>query len=251
MAEAMKREEVAELLRDLNECQVHLKRNNVYSCLRRFREVLRRVQKTRMLAQDERLVMKEINAFQGDLAASRAYRDMYGPATFRDNDLKTTLDFLEMLIDLKEEELREEREAVERSQKVDDSPAEGSRALAMKAKEALDRGDWGTAGEIIKDDEAATDMVFNMLVSAGIEHRRRHDPDRAIAEYRKALVIQPDDEGLYYNIARACVEKRDWEGAWEAVEQALEINPDFAEGRNLGHFIKRERERSPGGDQVR
>jgi len=74
----------------------------------------------------------------------------------------------------------------------------------------------------------------------GIEYRKNGNIDGAITEFRKALVFHPDDEGLYYNIARAYLENKAWKDAEEAVLQAMEINPDFAEGKALLSFLRKQ-----------
>ena len=66
-----------------------------------------------MLPADEKELNKIINEFQEQLANSRTFRDVYGPVTFRDNDIETALDFMNQLIMIKEEEIHQSLEISE------------------------------------------------------------------------------------------------------------------------------------------
>ena len=50
-----------------------------------------------MLPDDEKQLHHDINTFQDDLSASRAFRHLYGPVTFKDGDFETSLDFMKQL----------------------------------------------------------------------------------------------------------------------------------------------------------
>ena len=52
------------------------------------------------------------------------------------------------------------------------------------------------------------------------------------------LAISPQDEGLYYNIARVYVCKKEWKTASEMMQSALMINPEFEEGIRLLEYIR-------------
>ena len=58
-----------------------------------------------MLPADEKQLHKDINKFQDDLSSSPAFRNIYGPVTFKDDDFDTSLDFMKQLIQIKEEEI--------------------------------------------------------------------------------------------------------------------------------------------------
>jgi len=66
--------------------------------------------------------------------------------------------------------------------------------------------------------------TFNRL---GITLRKQGKPDMAIEEYRKALKIAPNDAGLYYNMAMAYSEGRQFQDAFNFLDKALTINPDL------------------------
>lgn len=68
--------------------------------------------------------------------------------------------------------------------------------------------------------------IFNEL---GIELRKNDLFDAAVVNYLKALKIDPEDEAVYFNIARAYNECGKKEKALQSVKKALELKPDFKE----------------------
>lgn len=66
--------------------------------------------------------------------------------------------------------------------------------------------------------------TFNML---GIALRKQGRWQDAIKEYQKALKVSPDDEHLFFNMAMAFAEGNDFRRAYEHLNKALEINPQF------------------------
>lgn len=66
--------------------------------------------------------------------------------------------------------------------------------------------------------------TFNRL---GITLRKQGKWDQAIEEYRKAVKVAPNDAGLYYNIAMAYSEGRQYQDAFNFLDKALRINPDL------------------------
>ncbi|HET6461657.1 MAG TPA: tetratricopeptide repeat protein [Syntrophales bacterium] len=103
--------------------------------------------------------------------------------------------------------------------------------------EIVDQGDYAKARELIADNDLLTTFIVQTYNSNGIRFRREGAYDKAIREFEKALVILPDDEGLYYNIARAQVETKDWKLAESSIREALKINPLFKEGNDLLKYI--------------
>ena len=61
----------------------------------------------------------------------------------------------------------------------------------------------------------------------GIALRKQGKWSEAILEYNKALTVCPDDEHLHYNIAMAHAEGKQHDKAAEAMEKALELDPDL------------------------
>jgi len=235
MDEVIKREEASIIAKELKHCQLNLKKGNIFSCLVCFEGVLKKMLGTNMLPSDSKQLNEDINSFQHDLASSKTFKDVYGPVTFRDNEIATTLDFMQQLIEIKNEETRALLEA------ATGGDTGGDTALAAKVQQIkvlIEQGDYTDAQEMIADNEEIMDVLLGEYNAAGIEFRQAGQYDEAIIAFRKALVVLPNDEGLYYNIARAFIGKKAWKDAAEEINAALKINPEFAEGIKLLNFIR-------------
>ncbi len=79
-------------------------------------------------------------------------------------------------------------------------------------------------GKNLTVDDLAT---FNQL---GISLRKQGRWKDAIVEYKRALGIAPNAEGLYYNMGMAYAEGNDSEMAIKCMLKALSINPNFPRG---------------------
>jgi tetratricopeptide (TPR) repeat protein len=55
--------------------------------------------------------------------------------------------------------------------------------------------------------------------------------------YKRALELAPDDENLWYNLARAQYERQDWPKCVEAVARCLDLDPLHLEGRKMMEYI--------------
>jgi len=192
-----------------------------------------------MLPADVRELTKDINDFQLQLSLSKAFRDVYGPVTFRDNEFETTLDFMNQLLFLKEEEVREllSQLGTDLCQSISDSQRENTQKIFL----LLEKGDFSSAQELMGEDEELRSRLVDLYNSMGIKSRKDGDYDRAIAHVKKAISIQPQDEHLYYNLARVHIERNDWEEAGNAVDMALTIDPDFEAGEKLKSYITAKR----------
>lgn len=71
----------------------------------------------------------------------------------------------------------------------------------------------------------------------GIELRKGKMYDMAIENYRKAMEIDPDDEALHFNLARAYHESGKVDNAAESLKKAIAIKPDFNEAKLLLNAI--------------
>lgn len=239
MSESIDRNEVVNINIKLNECKKHLQRSNIYSCISGFKQVLEKMKGTRMLASDAKELADEVNKFQNQLAASKTFRDVYGPVTFRDDDFETTLDFMHQLLMLKEEEVREimsQRQFDNKTGQISGISA-SSKECIQQACMALERGDFAAVQEIIGEDEEVRYYLVDLYNSAGIQCRQDGDYEKAVSNYQKALVVHAADEHLHYNIARAYLEREDWQNAEEAIERGLSLNPEFREGILLKNYI--------------
>ena len=238
MQGGIKRDEAGNILKKLKNCRIYLQKENIYSCLLVFRDALEMMGKTRMLPADEKQLHQEINVFQADLAASRAFLSLYGPVTFKDDDIETALDFMKQLIHLQEEEIV----AAMESPKEEGSGGGAPDTLQQRMDRIMvfvEREDVDAARAMADRDEEAADALIEMYNATGIECRKDHDFEKAVKTFKKALSIRPDDEGLYYNLARVYIEAEDWKSAKNTMEEGLKINPEFQDGIQLIDFISK------------
>ncbi len=238
MHEVIRREDTAVIFKRLDECRRHLQKGNIFSCLICFREALKRMKETRMLPADEKELNKIINEFQEQLANSRTFKDVYGPVTFRDNDIETALDFMNQLIIIKEEEINQSLELSETEEEMLAKQFASLQEKLEKIKTLISIGDHTLAKELIGEDDGIISQLIDFYNTGGITFRRNKDYERALQEFKKALVVYQRDEGIYYNIARAHGERSEWKDAEEAILSALNINPDFPEGKILLEYIR-------------
>lgn len=238
MAAEIKREEAGQINKKLHDCHIHLQKGNIYSCLAGFRDALELMQKTKMLPADQKQLQKDINAFQYELASSHAFRHLYGPVTFSDDDIPTALDFMKQLIMIKDEEIMEAME----KQKNEEAAGGAKDDLQKRVYEIMllvEKGEFATAKELADKDEEAKDALIEMYNASGIENRIAEDFEKSIKSFKNALFISLDDECLYYNLARAYIRATDWNSAKSSMEEGLNANPDFREGIQLMAFINK------------
>jgi tetratricopeptide (TPR) repeat protein len=243
----VKREEAGLITKKLQDCRMELRKENVYACLLAFRSVLEKMVTTRMLPADKKMLQKDINTFQEEFAASRAFRSLYGPVTFKDDDLETALDFMKQLIQIKEEEIV----AAMESPKNGGENAIEQDSMQQRIDRIMvfaERGDVDSARKMAQKDEEAADALIEMYNTMGIQFRVEEDFEKSVTTFKKAILVHPDDEGLYYNMARAHIESGDWKSAKSAMEEALKINHEFQEGeRLLAHINKNMQQGLPTG----
>lgn len=67
-------------------------------------------------------------------------------------------------------------------------------------------------------------VTFNRL---GLLLRRSGKWQEAVEEYKKALTIAPNDDGLHYNLSMAYLEGKELEGARAMALKAMAINPEL------------------------
>ena len=230
----IKREVVGIITKSLNDCNYMLQRRNLYSAIVKFREALEKMQHTPMLPADEKQLNAMVNSFQEKLSSSRVFYESYGPVTFRDNDIATAADFMRQLMEIKEDEIREEME----KSKGSDNDVDGKLlARANEVRIVIERGDYADAREMIGDDEELLEYIVSLYNEKGIEARKAGQYDIAISEFRKIVSLCPEDEGLYYNLARVYLEKKEWDSAEETISESLKINEAFTEGLKMLAYI--------------
>lgn len=242
MEDDIKRERVEIIFKKLDECKVQLLRKNIFSCITLFREVLEKTLATPMLASDKKSLTQEINEYQASLSQAQAFRDIYGPVTFRDNDIQTALAFLKQLIHVKEEEIAS---PLQDSQKVDKPSvdhvlkSEDFDAHIREIQILIEKGKLSEARDRIGKNEEIASHLMQSYNDQGIAFRKQGLLDEAIQAFRNAIFLEPEDEGLHYNLSRVYIEKGEWIQARNAIETGIKINPDFSEGKILMQYIQK------------
>ena len=241
MQDSIKADEIALIWKKMNDAQKCLKQKNVHLALISFKEALEKRMSTAMLASDQRDLDKEIKSFQQVLFGSKVFRDTFGPVSFQDNEHETLLPFILQLIKVQDECVVESiSTGFQPESAVSEVEVERRAQIIM---DLLEKGDLPGARELLSRDDEVCVFVANTYNSVGIMSRLQKEFDKSIAAYMKALIALPDDEGLYYNIARARMEQGDWDEAIAAVKSALKINSQFKEGNDLLKYLNEKRKR--------
>ena len=80
-------------------------------------------------------------------------------------------------------------------------------------------------------------MLFRSFNEYGIALRRKKLIGQSVDYYRRALELSDDDENLWYNLARAQFERKEFSRAAEAVAKCLELKPTHPEGKKMSDYL--------------
>jgi tetratricopeptide (TPR) repeat protein len=75
--------------------------------------------------------------------------------------------------------------------------------------------------------------AINPYNSLGVALRKRGDLHGAINAYKQAIALTPNDENVYFNIAKACYTAGQPARAKKYAAEALRLNPGFCEAQRL------------------
>lgn len=229
----------SELMRKIDECKKHLRLNNLFTCIVDFRQLLEAfINSTKMPETDRIKIIKSLNEFQQKLAGSDQFRDLYGSVAFRNNDFRTSYEFIGQLIQIKEDEIASVLIGKEMSQVfnlADLSEEEKQNILNMVS--LVERGEQMVLQQMVSENDELASLVLSYYNDNGINSRAAGNINKAIQEYKKALFVSPADEHLLYNLARAHIEMGDKKSAEENIRQALNLNPEFKAGLRLQSYI--------------
>jgi tetratricopeptide (TPR) repeat protein len=108
----------------------------------------------------------------------------------------------------------------------------------------MEMGDTTKAKEVFKQ-LSEIDAIFeednkHIFNEFGIELRKASMIDETLANYLKAITISPQDEHLYFNIARVYYDKKELADALEWIQKAIEINSHFRDAHNFEALILKE-----------
>ena len=228
-----------EIIHKIEECKRHLNQGNLFTSIVMFREVLDNYINTQDVKKaDKARLASAINHFQRQLAVSQFFNDIYGKVYFRDDDFATSYDFLCQLITIKEDEIAEVLINEEVAQKLELSRLNNEDQRTVKLMISLvERGESSDLHKLVEGYDDLGSLILTYYNDNGINFRKSGNIDKAIVEYKKALIISPNDEHVYYNLSRAFIETGQKRNAKASIERALHINPDFEEGQKLFRYI--------------
>lgn len=75
--------------------------------------------------------------------------------------------------------------------------------------------------------------TINVFNSLGIIYRKQGKFEKALAQYKRALKVDPSEGKILYNIGRCYMEMKDLDQAKKAFATAIENNPNFEEAKQI------------------
>ncbi|HET6490546.1 MAG TPA: tetratricopeptide repeat protein, partial [Syntrophales bacterium] len=192
-----------------------------------------------VLPEEKAVLEGAISALQSELTSNEGFKKVFGPVTFSDADVESTAAFLGELIKVYEEQVVESVQkddaavAEEKTEQADRSPEDPVDTIIDQIKSSNVR----EARALIGGNEDNLARVLNRLNSHGMSCRKAGRIEEAINIYESCLLVCEDDEGIYFNLARAYMEGGQAEQAIQTINKALAINPHFREGQSLLQMI--------------
>jgi tetratricopeptide (TPR) repeat protein len=180
------------------------------------------------------------------ISSHSKFAGTYGPVSFRKGQHKDNIDFLEQLIKFGAESLKEKID--QGLELLDADRVEECRALFREVLNNPDvdinhfmaMGDgylkkklWKDAQDVFQQALEKDPESLHLLNRMAISLRKDRQFEAALAIYRKAVVLSPRDEGLFYNVARLFLDMGKPKSAGQALRKALAINPKFQPAARL------------------
>jgi len=241
--------QAGEIDRKFSAARMALKKGDILKCLTLFKSALDAFGSAQVLPDEKTALQESIGALQSDLTSNEDFKKVFGPVTFAAADFESTAAFLDSLIQAYAEQVIEgmegtatalvpEAEGKPEQAEKDPIPAEMNpedRVEAIIGHIKSEKADEAKA--LIAGDEYILTRVLNRLNSHGMSCRKAGHIEEAINSYESCLLVCDNDEGIYFNLARAYMEGGQVEGALQSINRALAINPDFPEGQSLQGMI--------------
>ncbi len=105
--------------------------------------------------------------------------------------------------------------------------------MHMAAEIYMDTDKLGTAEEVLNEILESGTESLNVFNTLGVLYRKKGDTEVALAQYKKALKVHPDEPYIYYNIGRLYLDMKDTEQAKKYFATALEKDPKFDEAKQV------------------
>lgn len=236
---------VAELFHKFHNCEMNLKQGKIAACLIGFKEVIEKSPSIPKSDREKGEVNQGIESFLKALSEHHKFKEIFGEVTFGETDLATNIEFIKSMIIAQEQEIFErlqKDEELTEGKRLDISEIEPGNKADIQQKiemaiKLIDDDKLSEAMEIISGSEEVQNEVVLHYNALGMKCRKEKKFDEAISNYSKAIAASPQDENLYYNIARAYYEAGKSDQASDYLGKALKINSEFTEGKAFYNYL--------------
>ncbi len=206
---------------------------------------------TPMLKKEREVLEEDFFDLEGKIAEHPKFKSTYGPVSFARGEHKMAMDFMSQLIQFGAETVKEKivqgKELLEAERldeawavflEVMDSPAAELEDFIAIGDAYLQKNRWTEAQEVFSRAVDRDPDSINALNRLAISLRKDQQFAKALNIYRKALMLSPHDEGLYFNVARLFMDWDKPDTAGQALRKALSINPSFEPAQKLLNEIQ-------------
>ena len=83
------------------------------------------------------------------------------------------------------------------------------------------------------------------LLNRGLAHAKKHEHDKAITDFTRAVRVQPKLVGAFFNRGLAHFQRGQFNRAFSDFTKALRIDPSFAEAKAMRDEVLRARKQGP------
>jgi tetratricopeptide (TPR) repeat protein len=117
-------------------------------------------------------------------------------------------------------------------------PDEAEKFMIKAADIHMSKENVSEAEEVLNEIKKINPNTVNIYNSLGVLYRKKGDFEKALFNYKKALVIHPDRVRIHYNIGRLYIEMKDPEKAKSYFVEALKLDPGFTDAKEVLEAIE-------------
>lgn len=201
---------------------------------------------TPMLKKEKEILEDDFYNLELKIAKHPKFAETYGPVSFTRGEHKMAIEFMAQLIQVGAEGIKEKieqgQELLEAERKTEagqifreviENPAADFEDFIVIGDSYLKKNLWNEAQGVFSRAIKRYPESINLLNRLAISLRKDKKHAQSLAIYRKAILLSPHDEGLYFNVARLFLEWGKPDSAGQALRKALSINPKFEAGAKL------------------
>lgn len=124
-------------------------------------------------------------------------------------------------------------EAMARAYKAMGELEKAEEYMQTAAEIYMDTDKLGAAEDLLNELLEAGSNSLNVFNTLGVLHRKKGNVDQALAQYKKALKVHPDEPYIYYNIGRLYLDMKKMDKARTYFQAALDKDAEFDEARQV------------------